>query len=76
VLLNSAVKVTIGGVELDPAFAGLAPGTVGLFQVNVQVPEGTLIGPAIPVSIRVTESNGIAIDSNLVKIAVGSTSAQ
>jgi len=34
------VEVRIGDLTVTAAFAGLAPGFVGLYQVNAQVPEG------------------------------------
>ncbi len=40
----SQVRVTVGGVEAPVPFAGLAPGLVGVFQVDFQVPEGTPAG--------------------------------
>ena len=46
-----------------PTFAGLAPGFVGLYQVNVQVPT-TVIG-TVPVTLTVG-----GITSNTVTIAV------
>ena len=58
-------KVTIGGVNATVSFSGLAPGNVGLYQVNAQVPTGTGTGDAIPVIV--TMGNGIA---NTVTIAV------
>lgn len=57
--------VTIGGVASPVIFAGLAPGYVGLYQVNVQVPEGVAAGDAVPVVL----STG-AIASNTVTISV------
>jgi uncharacterized protein (TIGR03437 family) len=33
------VTVTIGGLNANVAFAGMTRGTVGLFQVNVQIPD-------------------------------------
>jgi uncharacterized protein (TIGR03437 family) len=59
------VTVTIGGVPATPSFAGLAPGWVGLYQVNVQVPANAPVGDAVPVALSV----GGAV-SNQVTIAV------
>ena len=61
-----AVTVTIGGVQAAVKFAGLAPGWVGLYQVNVQVPANTHVGDAVPVALSI---GGVA--SNQVTIAVG-----
>ncbi len=38
------VRVTVGGVEAPVPFAGLAPGLVGVFQVDFQVPAGAPSG--------------------------------
>jgi uncharacterized protein (TIGR03437 family) len=57
--------VTIGGIQASVGFAGLAPGFVGLYQVNAQVPATSATGSAVPVAISV---NGIP--SNTVNIAV------
>jgi uncharacterized protein (TIGR03437 family) len=34
-------------------FSGLAPGTVGEYQVNVQVPAGVAAGDAVPVVLTI-----------------------
>jgi uncharacterized protein (TIGR03437 family) len=57
--------VTIGGVQALVQFSGLAPGFVGLYQVNVQVPNGVTAGDQVPVSMTI---GGVA--SNLATIAV------
>jgi len=58
--------VTIGGVPAPVIpYSGLAPGLVGLYQVNVQVPAGVASGDAVPV---VVSMNGSV--SNTVTIAV------
>lgn len=44
-------RVTVGGVQAQVLFAGLAPGFVGLYQVNVQVPAEVTSGNAVPVVI-------------------------
>jgi minor extracellular serine protease Vpr len=61
--------VTIGGAPAPVLFSGLAPGFVGLYQVNAQVPAGAPSGNAIPVVISV---GGVA--SNTVTIAVAGAS--
>ena len=46
---TNPVTVTIGGQNAAVAFAGLAPGFVGLYQVNVSVPAGLNAGDSVPV---------------------------
>ncbi|HXK03842.1 MAG TPA: hypothetical protein VMS37_15680, partial [Verrucomicrobiae bacterium] len=41
---NSNPTVTIGGTSAPVAFCGLAPGFVGLYQLNVTVPPGISTG--------------------------------
>jgi uncharacterized protein (TIGR03437 family) len=55
--------VTIGGVSADVFFSGLAPGFVGLYQVNAQVPAGLAPDTAAPVviSMQGTASNTVTI---------------
>jgi uncharacterized protein (TIGR03437 family) len=57
--------VMIGGAQANVQFSGLAPGAVGLYQVNAYVPAGSATGPAVPVVISVS---GAA--SNTVTMAV------
>ncbi|MCZ6751903.1 MAG: hypothetical protein O7E51_08760 [Acidobacteria bacterium] len=57
--------VLIGGIPADVFFSGLAPGFVGLYQVNVGIPAGT--APGAEVSLVLIQ-NGIS--SNTVSIAV------
>ena len=42
------VEARIGGLAAAVQFAGLAPGYVGLYQVNVQIPSGIAPGPQVP----------------------------
>ncbi len=57
--------VTIGGVSAQVLWSGLAPGTVGLYQVNVRVPANAPTGNAIPVFLSIGGAT-----SNTVEIAV------
>jgi len=58
--------VTIGGVTENAIFSGLAPGYVGLYQVNALVPASVAAGSAVPVSISIG-----GVTSNTVTIVVG-----
>ena len=57
--------VTIGGVTTNAAFSGLAPGFAGLYQVDVQVPQGVPSGDAVSLVMTVG-----GVQSNPVTIAV------
>jgi uncharacterized protein (TIGR03437 family) len=46
------VSVRIGGVSVPVLYQGLAPGFVGLYQVNVQLPPNAPTGNAVPVVIQ------------------------
>ena len=56
-------SATIGGVPAPVGFAGLAPGYIGLYQVNVQVPQGVAAGDNVPVvlSVGTGVSNSVTI---------------
>ena len=62
---TTSAAVTIGGITARVSFAGLAPGFVGLYQVNVQVPENTPAGSAVPVVLTIG-----GISSNTVTMAI------
>jgi len=64
-LVTTPVKVTIGGVEAAVEFAGLAPGLVGVYQVNAQVPQE--VTPGNEVDVVMTQGGA---QSNTVTIAV------
>lgn len=59
-------SVTIGGIPAPAvSYSGLAPGEVGLYQIDVQVPASVAAGSAVPVVVTI---NGKV--SNTVTIAV------
>jgi uncharacterized protein (TIGR03437 family) len=65
-MTNTTPVVTVGGVNATVvSYSGLAPGLVGLYQVNVQLPAGVPSGSTVPMQIRVGSSV-----SNTVTIAV------
>jgi uncharacterized protein (TIGR03437 family) len=59
------VQVTVGGRAARVLFAGLTPGTIGLYQINVEIPSDSPTGDAVPV---VVTQKGVA--SNAATIAV------
>ena len=44
--------VLFGDVEAIPVFAGRAPGFVGLYQINVRIPEQAPRGPEVRLTVR------------------------
>ena len=56
--------VYLGGTSTSPSYSGLAPGFVGLYQVDVQIPTGF---PSGTVPLVITSGSAY---SNEVKIAV------
>jgi uncharacterized protein (TIGR03437 family) len=59
------VAVSVGGVDAEVYFAGMAPGFVGLYQVNFRVPPGAPVGAEVPLSLSVA-----GVQSNVVKLSV------
>jgi uncharacterized protein (TIGR03437 family) len=65
---NAPVSVVINGVELPAQsvlFAGLAPGYIGLYQVNVLIPASTPPGLGIPLTLKVAGQT-----SNTVPVSI------
>jgi uncharacterized protein (TIGR03437 family) len=58
-------SVTIGGIPAAVSYSGLAPGLVGLYQVNVQVPNDAPTGNAVNLAITVG-----SLTSNAVTVAI------
>jgi len=58
-------EVSVGGVNATVSFSGLAPGFVGEYQVDVQIPASAPGGNAVPLTLSI---NGV--QSNTVTIAV------
>ena len=57
------VTALLNGAELPASYAGLAPGFIGLYQVNVMVPAGTPPGLSIPLMLKVgsQQSNPVLV---------------
>jgi uncharacterized protein (TIGR03437 family) len=59
------VFVLLNGVSVPASFAGLSPGSVGLFQVNARIPDDAPVGDAITLALSVGGAT-----SNTVTIAL------
>ncbi len=62
---TAPLALALAGISAPVIFSGLAPGFVGLYQVNAQVPEGVPAGSAIPVVLSIG-----GVSSNTVTMAV------
>ena len=62
--VSADVRVTLGGVNCEVQFAGLAPGFAGVYQLNFRVAQGVLGG----LRDLVVRANGV--DSPVVRVAV------
>ena len=47
------MRVIIGGTEAVVQFAGLTPGSAGLYQVNAVIPQDTPFGDQVPIQLNV-----------------------
>ena len=62
---SAPVTVVLGGAELPAAFAGLTPGLIGLYQVNVLLPTGMPPGLYLPFYLK--QAGAV---SNAVTVAI------
>ena len=68
---NLPVSATVGDIPATVSFAGLAPGYVGLYQVNLQIPAGVDFGDSVPLALT---QNGVASNPATLAIHAPSTS--
>lgn len=63
-LAAASLKIALAGKAVDPSlvkYAGLTPGSAGLYQINLVVPEGTGTDPEIVVSGSVSGQTGLKL---------------
>jgi uncharacterized protein (TIGR03437 family) len=58
--------ILLGGVALDIQYAGLVPGSVGLYQINASVPKSVPPGLSMPLLITQGGSS-TSLDVRVVK---------
>ncbi len=68
--LKNVVRVFLGDIEVPPDFAGLAPGEIGLYRIDVPVTAAVPSGPNVPLRVEVTRGNGSVVTSNEVTVAI------
>jgi uncharacterized protein (TIGR03437 family) len=61
-----APTVTLGGVALEIQYAGLVPGSVGLYQINAMIPGKVSPGMEVPLIVK-QGSNSTALSVRVVK---------
>ena len=64
-VVTAPVAAVLAGAELNPTFAGLTAGFIGLYQVNLPIPAGTPPGLDLPLLLRQGGQDG-----NVVYISV------
>ncbi|HEY4086302.1 MAG TPA: hypothetical protein VGM43_10215 [Bryobacteraceae bacterium] len=50
--VSQAPTLTIAGMDLAVSYAGLAPGQIGVYQINATVPQAVLTGMSMPLTIN------------------------
>jgi uncharacterized protein (TIGR03437 family) len=61
---TNTVTVSIGGIPAKVDFAGMAPGFIGLYQVNAFIPTGVAPGDSVPVVL--TEGTQVSNTATIV----------
>jgi uncharacterized protein (TIGR03437 family) len=55
------VVVQIGGISVTPLYAGLTPGSPGLYQINVAVPQNVTPSSQVPVVMTIANQSSPAV---------------
>jgi uncharacterized protein (TIGR03437 family) len=59
--VKTPLSVVVGGSTLTPAFAGLTPGAIGLYQVNITLPATMPPGLALPLYLKQGNASSAAV---------------
>ncbi|MBP6821082.1 MAG: hypothetical protein KA368_06040 [Acidobacteria bacterium] len=65
-----SVEVTIGGVNAPVIYAGVAPGYVGLEQINIRIPDNAASNPNSAVTVKVRDVLNNLKQANTVTISI------
>jgi uncharacterized protein (TIGR03437 family) len=69
-LAGNKVRVRIGDAVIDPTFAGLAPGTAGIYQVDATVPKDAPTAASVPLQLEVVAPDGTVLVSNRINFVI------
>ncbi len=64
------VQVSVGGVNAQVIFAGMAPGFVGLDQLNIRIPDNAPANPNTPVVVRARDLMNNLKQANILTISL------
>jgi uncharacterized protein (TIGR03437 family) len=56
--ITSPLEFFIGGVKAEVQYQGLTPGSAGVYQFNIKVPELDTVGDALPVTFTLDGTSG------------------
>jgi uncharacterized protein (TIGR03437 family) len=62
----SSPELKLGGVPLIFEFAGLSPGTAGVYQINARIPFAVPLGVSVPLEIRQGSAPPVTINVRVV----------
>ena len=65
-----SVEVTIGGINAQVIYAGVAPGYVGLEQINVRIPDAAQSNPNSAVTVKVRDVLNNLKQANTVTVSI------
>lgn len=71
---DESVRVTVGGVESPPLYAGRQGGFAGLDQLNIELPRNLTGRGRLDIFVKVTNAVGVT-SSNTVQIEMAATAA-
>jgi len=72
--LRNQVRIFVGDVQIAPESAEFAAGSLGVFQINAQLPQNVPTGLAVPLHIQVLLPDGNIAESNQVTLAIAEAS--
>lgn len=67
---SAAVLVKVGGVRISASAIEVVQGGAGVEDILLTLPAGVPTGDAVPISLELTDSGGLILESNVVTMAI------